>query len=824
MTSRRAVAVIALAAAVVSLAPRPVRASGSILTGGATIAVGTGTPQGTVTIDAAAPPAAPPTIAAVPAIGTIGAIDGALPAFGGGGAGAGGAANFPQNMQVAGGVYEFTTYTVGANMAVTYASAVTIRTTGDMTLDGSIATNAANASITIQCGGNLTITSHFAGFTEGVATLGANSPVVIDVNGTITMSSADTSNNLIRSLSGDVTILQHGTGAPMSLTRLDVTSPTTISVFSAGSVSTQTVSLAADVVEVRAFGGDTTSRTSTLFGSSSTRAESSGTTTIVNGGQVRSDGTIDLAAITGDVVIDGTSVTGGAAAATANMTFRAGRHVTLQNAPTVQYTGTGSIVVRAFGGDVSFEPAGLSKNAKLRHLGTGLVDVQASGAVVAAGTSRVESAGGGLLDAAGADVTLRDSCQMLAPTGTLDVRAGHDVTAAGSTPTVQGGTVVVGSPAGAVTLDLGVLNSAAGPVTIAASTSVSLRGTYASAASMRVAALGGGADIAGATVETDDKASAASGAVVVESFDSSAVIDATGSTVKSGAAGSSPSGAVSLLVHGAPLFDGFLLPASVKLRAVAAQPSASTILASGTLDTGTTATDLTGAATLTIGDLAIPVSLVKDARGRYRQTSAGFDFSVVPPKNGSSRAKFALKAIGDFGAIVATAGQGVLALRFAHPQLDAEGRVLLSEGRYSAGKRRGALVSPSLAPSRAKATVAGNTRDALDLALTFATDGTTPVAPPDVTVRFGPTYSVVVPHTAFGVAKHQAFKALKPAAGVLSVTVDYAHETISVKAVGVDLGAISTAPGTPVDIVVSFGSDTRTVRVRLGGKATKTSY
>jgi hypothetical protein len=45
-----------------------------------------------------------------------------------------------------------------------------------------------------------------------------------------------------------------------------------------------------------------------------------------------------------------------------------------------------------------------------------------------------------------------------------------------------------------------------------------------------------------------------------------------------------------------------------------------------------------------------------------------------------------------------------------------------------------------------------------------------------------------------------------------------------VKAVGVDLGAISTAPGTPVDIVVSFGSDTRTVRVRLGGKATKTSY
>jgi hypothetical protein len=59
---------------------------------------------------------------------------------------------------------------------------------------------------------------------------------------------------------------------------------------------------------------------------------------------------------------------------------------------------------------------------------------------------------------------------------------------------------------------------------------------------------------------------------------------------------------------------------------------------------------------------------------------------------------------------------------------------------------------------------------------------------------------------------------------VLSVTVDYAHETISVKAVGVDLGAISTAPGTPVDIVVSFGSDTRTVRVRLGGKATKTSY
>jgi len=825
MRLRRAVSVLALAAALASAPSGLLAGGGTILTPGATITAGAGTPMGTVTIDASAPPATPPTIGAVPAIGSIGAIDGSMPAFAGGGAGGLGAADFASSTSLAGGVYEFTTYTIQSNVGVTYTGAVTIKTTGDMTLDGGIRTTAAGASVTIQCGGNLVVNPHLGGNSEGVETTGASAPVVIDVNGTITTTVNGSTTTLIRSLSGATTILQHGTAAPMSLARLDASAVTTLSVFSAGSISAANSSFTGDVVEVRAFGGDTTGTTTTFFADSRTRVQSSGTTTIVNGGQVRSFGPVDVAGIGGDVVLDTTSVTCGAAAATADLTLRAGRHVTFQNAPIVTYTGTGAIVVRAFGGDATFEPTNAAKISQLRHLGTGTVDVRASNDVSIGGQSRVESQGGALSVAAGHDVLLRDACQVLAPTGLLDVRATGAVTGSGTgvKPTATGGTTSIGAGAD-VALDVGSVQGADGPLTIVAATSVALAGTYSSVGALRVAALDGGVDIGGATLLTFDAASGASGAALVESFKEGATINATSASVTSGAAGASKSGDVSVLVHGAPVFDGYLLPTKVALKIGKDGAAHSVVNIAGAFDLGRSATDVSGAATLTIGDLAIPVSLVKDAKGRYRQTTTTFDFRVLPAKNGSSKAAFTLKAIGDFGAIVAAAGEGPLALRFAHPQIDARGNVTLTKGKYAAGKKRAARAAPGLALVRAKATIVGMSGDSLDVLLAFATDGTTPVSAPDVVVAFGPAFTVAVPGATFGAAKKGVFKALSPTAGVLSVTLDYAHETIAVKAKKTDLGAIATGAGVPVDVVVSFGADARTVRVRLGGKGTKTAY
>jgi len=202
MTRRRTVLVLAFAAAVAALAAAPSRllADGTILTAGATISPGAGTPAGALKIDPSAPPATPPNIAAVPSIGAIGAIDGSMPAFAGAGAGGLGAADFASSTSLAGGTYEFTTYTIQSNVGVVYTGPVTIKTTGDMTFDGGIRTTAAGASVTIQCGGNLLINPHLGGNSEGVETTGAAAPVLIDVNGTITTTVNGSTTTLIRSL------------------------------------------------------------------------------------------------------------------------------------------------------------------------------------------------------------------------------------------------------------------------------------------------------------------------------------------------------------------------------------------------------------------------------------------------------------------------------------------------------------------------------------------------------------------------------------------------------------------------------------------------
>jgi len=123
MTSRRIVrsSLIAAVIAAFAVAPSSLQAGGTILTSGAAIGVGAGTPAGALTIDASAPAAAPPNIAAVPAIGAIGPIDGMLAPFGG--AGAGGIGRGELHHECVGsrvGTYEFTSYTIAANVGVTY--------------------------------------------------------------------------------------------------------------------------------------------------------------------------------------------------------------------------------------------------------------------------------------------------------------------------------------------------------------------------------------------------------------------------------------------------------------------------------------------------------------------------------------------------------------------------------------------------------------------------------------------------------------------------------------------------------------------------------
>src|SRR5687768_16581597 len=116
------------------------RADGTIDTTGATIATGAAATHGTVVIEPCVMGGTPPTT-----LGSIGTMTGSLPAFPGGGTGSGGAFHATTDQTLPGGTYDFTTYDVDAGVTVTYDAAVTIRTTGDIHVSGTVRTTAASA-------------------------------------------------------------------------------------------------------------------------------------------------------------------------------------------------------------------------------------------------------------------------------------------------------------------------------------------------------------------------------------------------------------------------------------------------------------------------------------------------------------------------------------------------------------------------------------------------------------------------------------------------------------------------------------------------------
>jgi hypothetical protein len=85
------------------------------------------------------------------------------------------------------------------------------------------------------------------------------------------------------------------------------------------------------------------------------------------------------------------------------------------------------------------------------------------------------------------------------------------------------------------------------------------------------------------------------------------------------------------------------------------------------------------------------------------------------------------------------------------------------------------------------AKVKGGGKDALAMQLGFATSGSASGTPPDLTVTFGPTYTLAVPSSAFA-PNGSRFTAT---VGGARVTLDYAREPLTVQAKGVDLGAFA---------------------------------
>lgn len=812
------------------LAPRGARASGAIDDDGASIVSGLAPTRGTVLVDPCATPVTPPTLPPVGSIGSMGTMPGAIPAFPGGGGGAAFVAG--QSMTLAGGVYSYTTYNVAPGMTVTYLGAVTIQTTGDVQIDGLVTTATPGSSITFVCGGNLRVLSHNGPVTTGIATTGLASPVVLDVLGSVTVSSADASVGQIDAASGNVLVTARANPAVLAIGGVVVRSRSggNVNVASASGIGLLGGTLQADVgaVTCQSFGADTAVNGGTILAATGASIDSAAGILVTNTSSVTAQGPVALAAYGGDLRIVGGRVaqTGG----TGDVTLRAAEDVLFSGATLVENLGTGSVAATAFGGDVSLEAAG-SKGASVVHaLLGGNVDASASGEVIVGGTGELRADQGGVNVRAAGGVQVLGTAAVRAPQGALDLRTGGAFTVdddpiapSGAFPTLAGNSILARAGADGLSIAGVLLVSQAGPMSLVADGPVTVATSVTANGSLTIQSLDAGIDVAGRTLATGD-AGARSGDIVIESFAGvGGAIDASGATIRSGDH-ATRSGDVTLLVHapGGSDVSGAIVvrSASLKSKPKGAPPR---LLVEGFLDTGREPADLTGAARLTAGTYGRDILLSADARGRATYEDETLTLRITPSKRGTSRAAFSLSFEEDFGGLLDAQGNGSVALQFERGDLEAVGAVRLTRGSFSAKGRPRGRVAPQFFVDAAHAVVKPGAEDKLDLVAAFGTDGDAPASAPSVSVAFGPSFAVDVPASAFS-SRGARFQARDLAQGVKLLAVDYAARTVTLRARKVDLGDFGPGLTVPVDCAVTIDGKTWTFRFRMAHRGSALLY
>ena len=127
----------------------------------------------------------------------------------------------------------------------------------------------------------------------------------------------------------------------------------------------------------------------------------------------------------------------------------------------------------------------------------------------------------------------------------------------------------------------------------------------------------------------------------------------------------------------------------------------------------------------------------------------------------------------------------------------------------------------SIAPSATKS-------DKVSFSAGFATDGTTPDALGRVRIALGPSFERVIPAGAApaGFTKAGDVFTHKETLGPgksFSVVVNFAKETVVVKAAGIEVGPVTEATDDFV-LDLGLGAGAKSVRVRLGTAGTKRVY
>lgn len=834
----RTTLVLAAACAALTALPRTTPAAGTIDTTNATVAAGTAPTQGIVTIDAAAPTFAAPALPPNDPLGTLGTMPGSVPTFPGGGNGALGAfVAGPPGAAMAGGTYNYTTYTLTQGAIVTYGGPVTIMTTGNVVIDGGlVTTTTTGAGISFICGGTFTITSRTGLFTTGIQTTGANSPVSVDVAGTVTTTSADGSGSWITAASGPVTVLSHDT-TPAALLTLQNTSILTNQGGDAVVQGAQGVSIATAFIQAnggsaiaQAFGADAVLQSGGVLGTNNALLESAGRVTMSVASTVAGTNTAGVTAYGGDVSLNASTIT--QSGGTGDVTVRARDNVALAATSTVSCQGTGMVTLTAFGGTATVEQAGATAASTVRAFGTGDTSVLASGNVVVAGTSVVRADVSAVrLRSTGGIVSLLGDCAVTASNGFVDMRAAQsfvsaqDAALSSNYPSIDGRMLLASAGAGGISIASDPVTTQNGPLSLMTTGSVTVSADLTANGPLTILSTQGDVTAVGRTLTTGS-AGPKSGDVRIACFGGSgAKIDVSTSTVRSGDHATA-SGNVTLEVHAPPVpptVDGALVPSKIQVKAIKGSTDRRLVV-SGVMDFGGSDVVLLGVARLNVGNRQFDFILGTDRRGRGVYTSETMSLRITPSKLGSSKAAFTMSVAGDFSSFLDGEGTGNVEIRFERGLYHVRGSADVTRGKFALGAVRGSLVEPGFRVSAAHGVVKDGAADKLDLTLGVGGTEDAPSTVPDVTVGFGDTFSVTVPTTAFTQTSAGVFTAKDPAQGVKILVVDYAHETVVFKARKVELGDFGDNPTTTVACTLKLGDDTRTFTFRMAQRGAALIY
>ena len=835
----RALVAAGLAAVLAALGHVPeAGGAGTIVTAGATIAAGAAASQGSVTIDDCAAPAQPP---ARPAVGNApaqGQVRQQLPSKPDTGDGTDGALVVSTATVVPGGEYDHTLVDLQLGGSIHFDGATVLRVAGDVTLSGPVS---CSGNIQILAGGSIVALDHgglpMTGVTtsSGLLRLEADA-IELGITDGSSGGTIPTPNVVeLRATSG-VILRAHGTNGAQDVAIADTTIASSFGAVTAHSA--RSVSFADSGVTTSG-GGRLLAEQGTIliercgmgFDSGEVIVEAVGAVTFDEAELFADQGALFIEAFGGDVTLSRSTVTSNSGVAigvsvdTGELFVGASGGVTIDRSSQLLSSGDGGMNVVAYGGDVAVEtPGENSEGSDLDAQGSGPMLLEASNDVSVFGASDVDSISSLTVRAYGGDVRVGAPGEFRSNGPTIDVRAQDGIhfgpDAVTGRPSLNGQDVVLSAGIGGISFAGDVL--ADRELTMQGRGDVLLDGTFeaSSQRNLEVVSETGSITASNAMLTTQSGAATITGDVVLECFGgSSAAIDASNATITSGDAPGGSSGDVKLIVHADGTVESFVLPKVAKVRIKESKPEKSSVITAGFFDTGPDAVDLSGPATITVGGLEFAGTLEPNTKGTKFVFRANGDrnakLTIKPAGSGSSRAKYRLVLKTDLMGLVPT--DGPLSIRFATSSADGGGTVVMENGKYKLGRRRGLLTSPNVFPFKVKQVHKGAGKDSVAVLVGVATDGGAPPAPADLTISVG-DLSFTVPGGEFTVKgdKHVA-KSPASAPDVTKLQVDYLREQITLVAKKLDLGPIP-GPGR-YEITVNLGDESRTVAVRMSPKS-----